>query len=545
MENKTTPKIKNTIGYKLLKAVFSLYVIIALIITGLHMYSEYVNAKDIVLEDMKNIEKIFLKQMTTTIWNFDTALLEDIISGILVSRSITGVSVQSKEKEVLGNFGAVDNESKITKNSLFSNEIKVNYQKSSYSYTFILQSEEYNNNEVLSYITLYSNDKVIYSKVKNNFILIIINSLIKTFALWVIFLFFANRYLTKPFFEIIEVTNNIDSKKLDNIELEYSKKEKSEFDILKKTFNDMFFRLKKSYKELNVTNKKNIDLNKNLETKVESRTSALKESNSELEKTILNLNKTKDKLVESEKLASLGSLVSGVAHEINTPIGIGITSATHLIRLTNKITKDYKSDAMTEDDFISYLDASNNLGNLINNNLQKTANLIQSFKKISIEKLDEEKILLNLNSYLSNIVLVLSSRLSSKNITVQIHCDKDLEAFIYKESLNQVMYNLILNSIKHGYKDSNSGEISIYIEKEKEQLRLIYIDDGKGISAENLPKIFNPFFTTSRNEGGTGLGLNIVHNIITKIFKGTITSNSKAQEGVNFTITIPLDLEKV
>lgn len=535
------PKIKDTVGYRLLKSVFTLYVFIALLVTFFHMYSEYSNEKNVVHEDMKNIEKIFLKQLTTSIWNFDTLLVEDIVSGILINPSIVGLSIKNNEEKILANFGIVDDSYKIDKNIVYSNIRDVEYSEMPYIYTFPLFNIDYNDGEILAYISLFSNDNVIYNQVKNNFFLIIINSIIKTLALWVIFLFFANRYLTKPFFEIITVTNKVDSKKLKHTSFKYDNDNKSEFDILKKTFNEMFQRLEHSYKELDISNKKNIDLNKNLEEKVQNRTMDLIEANDELAKTIVFLKETQNKLVESEKLASLGILVSGVAHEINTPIGIGITGVSHLINLTDDIKKKYNEDKMSEEDFLDFVEKTKELSLLIDSNLLRTADLVKSFKKISIENIDENKNEVNLYEVISKSVMKANMELTNPNILINIDCDKDLIIDIYEESFSQVILNFILNSYKHAFSLKEEGIIDIKVYKENDKLFIVHRDNGKGISSENLTKIFEPFFTTNRDDGGTGLGLNIIYNIVTKIFKGEITCNSKQGHGVEFIVSFPIE----
>ena len=131
--------IKNTVGYNLLKNVFFFYIIIASIITLLHMYSEFTNEKSIIQEDMINTEKIFSKQLASSIWEINTTLSEDIIEGILSSRSIIGVSIKFDTKKMQANFGIVSNQNKIAKNHLFSNKIKVEYQNDLYSYVFDLK----------------------------------------------------------------------------------------------------------------------------------------------------------------------------------------------------------------------------------------------------------------------------------------------------------------------------------------------------------------------------------------------------------------------
>lgn len=298
--------------------------------------------------------------------------------------------------------------------------------------------------------------------------------------------------------------------------------------------------LKKITKELN-------RLNINLEKEVDRRTKQLKvineeleDSNEELQVTINNLKQTQNQLIESEKMASLGGLVAGVAHEINTPIGISITAISHIIEISKKIEDKYKNEEMTQEDFEDFLNLANNLNKTINTNLIKTAQLVKSFKQISIDQSSEEKRSFNIKQYLEEILLSMTNIIKKHNIKINIYCDDNIVLNSYAGLFSQIFTNLILNSINHGFKDKIEGKIDIKIEKQNDKLKIIYEDDGKGILQENIQKIFEPFFTTNRQNGGTGLGLNVIYNIITNTLKGNIKCQSKENEGVIFIINFPI-----
>jgi len=533
MKINNVPKLSNTVGYKLLKIVFSLYVIIAIFITAIHMYSEYRNEKNIIFEEMRNIESISKKQLSTSIWHFEVPLTKDIINGILISRSIIGISVRSKNDEVLGHFGIVDISKKNEKNISFFDKEKPIYSTELYSYMFTLTDDRYDGGGVLGSVVLYSNDSVVFKRVKNNFIFIIVNSIIKSLALWIIFLIFAKKYLTKPFLEIIDFTDNINFEKLKDTKFEYQEKNRNEFEVLKKTFNQMFERL-------NISNYKFVKLNEELEHKVEERTHELEESNEELEATIHNLKQTQKQLIESEKMASLGSLVAGVAHEINTPIGAGLSGISHFQEKTNEIKKDYEADTMSVEEFEKYLATSSRLAELININLERTAQLVKSFKQIAVDQTSEDKRSFDFKEYLSKIIFSLSNITKVKNVQINISCEDNLVINSYPGLYSQIITNLIVNSIKHGFKEKNDGVISIEIINDNNNFKIIYRDNGKGIKKEYLSKVFEPFFTTSRDSGGTGLGMNIVYNIVTNNLKGNINCNSTDENGVVFELVVPL-----
>jgi len=260
----------------------------------------------------------------------------------------------------------------------------------------------------------------------------------------------------------------------------------------------------------------------------------LEKTNGELELSLTNLKKTQNQLIESEKMASLGGLVAGVAHEINTPIGIGITGSTHFLEMTNKLKKLYNDDEMGEDDFEDYLNSSVDLAKLININLSKATELIKSFKQIAVDQTSEEKRTFNLKQYLNEVLLSIGNVLKKTNLSVDIVCKPNIEIYFYPGLLSQIISNLIMNSIIHAYDKESTGKIILNAKVEEDNLTILYSDDGNGISSENLPKIFNPFFTTNRENGGSGLGLNIIYNIVTKQLNGTIKCKSNKSVGTEF-----------
>jgi len=290
---------------------------------------------------------------------------------------------------------------------------------------------------------------------------------------------------------------------------------------------------------------RNISETKRLQEQIKHRTNdlvysnqELEDSNEELQESIQNLKQTQKQLVAAEKMASLGGLVAGVAHEINTPIGIGLTGISHLEVLSETINKQYSKDTMTQNDFEEYLLTSKDLSNLIHKNLQKAASLVRSFKQVAVDQSSEEKRVFNLKEYMNEILQSIHSITKKADIKIDVICEHDININSYAGEYSQIITNLIMNSMVHAFKNKEHGNIFISIHKHKDELLIVYTDNGKGIKKENLNKIFDPFFTTNRNNGGSGLGLNIIYNIITSRFKGSITCASVENEGVEFLIKL-------
>ena len=245
---------------------------------------------------------------------------------------------------------------------------------------------------------------------------------------------------------------------------------------------------------------------------------------------------TQDKLVEAEKMASLGGLVAGVAHEINTPVGIGLTGITHLLQLTDDLKKVYSNDNLSKEELEEYLNVSEEISRLINSNLNRTAQLVKSFKQVAVDQTNEEKRKFNMKEYVSEILFSINSITKKAKIKIQVSCDDKININSYPGAVSQIITNLIINSIRHGFKEKENGEVIIDISKNENEIKFIFKDNGQGILEENINKIFDPFFTTNRNEGGTGLGLNIIYNIVTNTLNGSIKCISKRGHGVEFII---------
>lgn len=283
--------------------------------------------------------------------------------------------------------------------------------------------------------------------------------------------------------------------------------------------------------------------NLELEDRVRLRTAELLATNEHLHQSLRKLNETQLQLVQSEKMAALGGLVAGVAHEINTPVGVGVTAISHLQMKLDEYRERYEADHMTRDDFESMLNAADEASSIIHNNLDRAAELIRSFKQVAVDQTSNDIRTFDLREYLDEIQQSLKPKLKAGNHSVNIECSSDIQMNTTPGALSQVVTNLIMNSIIHGFDDRQDGKISIKIsEKEADWIRIDYADNGKGISQENVQKIFEPFYTTRRGQGGSGLGMHIVYNLVVQTLGGQIECHSIEGEGVVFQLDLPRDI---
>lgn len=246
-----------------------------------------------------------------------------------------------------------------------------------------------------------------------------------------------------------------------------------------------------------------------------------------------------EQLSQAERMAALGGLVAGVAHEINTPIGVSLTCATTLQDATKSIHRKMQEGAIRKQDMLAYLDSALECSELMTANAFRAANLIQSFKQIAVDQTSEARRCFKLTSYIEEVLASLKPQFKRTAIVVSVTAEKEVELDSYPGALAQVISNLLMNALHHAFNENAEGKIQIRIDEAANSVNLRFEDNGKGIAPENLPKIFDPFFTTARHRGGTGLGLNIVFNIVTRALGGEIRVESELGEGTRFFINLP------
>lgn len=257
----------------------------------------------------------------------------------------------------------------------------------------------------------------------------------------------------------------------------------------------------------------------------------------ELEKTLSDLRSTQEKLIETKKLASLTNIVTGIAHELNTPLGVIITASTYLRDMIENIRADFVNHKLTKKKFNGYLDNMRETDLVVINNSNIAKDLIMGFKNIIVDKSDEERREVHLERLLGSYITELEDNL--ENITINIICHSDIIIYSYPDALSQVFSNLIINSIKHGFLGKNSGKIHIELTYDNSRVKIFYRDDGNGIDESFIDNIFDPFYTTKMGDGRSGLGLFIVYSIVNQTLNGSISLKNSESGGIEFEIEFP------
>jgi signal transduction histidine kinase len=253
-----------------------------------------------------------------------------------------------------------------------------------------------------------------------------------------------------------------------------------------------------------------------------------------------HLTETQEQLIQSEKFAALGELVAGVAHEINTPLGIGITLATFVEDKHHRITKLFDAGQLSKTELHEYNDSVGEALSVMVNSLNRSAEIIGSFKNVAGEQSALELRDFNVRDYLEDMLQNLKPRLKKTPYEITLICEPNLIIYNYPGLFSHILTNFIVNSLIHGFVGLDSGHITINFYKIDSHYVLTYSDNGHGISSDHIEHIFDPFYTTKKGQGSTGLGLHIVHNIVTQNLNGKISLVTSENKGVTFTIEFPL-----
>jgi len=272
---------------------------------------------------------------------------------------------------------------------------------------------------------------------------------------------------------------------------------------------------------------------------LEEKQAELEEMNAILEEQVEMIERAQGHLIESEKMASLGRMVASLAHELNTPLGICVTLLTNMKVETKRQIKSLGSNALTKSCLTEYLDDMVSVSDMFHSNMDTVVDLVDRFKMLSSDRVHMNERKVNMYEYLHTQMDALSPELKQSSHAYKIDCPEDLEMVVDPSALSQVIRNLTMNSLIHGFEDINDGTIDIHVKKQNEKVFIEYTDDGKGIKSDIKSRMFEPFFTTKRNQGGTGLGLSIVHSAVTQTMSGEIRIDERQQNGLKYEIELP------
>lgn len=327
--------------------------------------------------------------------------------------------------------------------------------------------------------------------------------------------------------------------------LRFSASNVREYDHMLDSINILLSRVEEYISKQQQAERELQTLNSRLEEEVNQRTVALKSANGELIQTLEKLHQFQRQIVENEKMASLGDMVAGVAHEVNTPIGLGITASTMMLDRLAVIDQQFRDKTLKASAMERFINESRENLNIIYRNLDRAAQLISSFKQVAVDQTSEEAREVNVKQLIEETLMSMRPRLKKVTHTINIDCPETLNVMCKAGPLNQILINLIMNSLIHAFETVENGKIDVIARLTEEQkLKIIYKDNGSGIPASIKKRIFDPFVTTKRGQGGSGLGMHLVFNLVTQALNGNIKLESEEGNGVEFTLTFPVTVKK-
>ncbi len=579
--------LQKSLSKKLLTNVLSVYFLLTFVVTCGQVIAEYVNTKSYIRDELTTLQKTFSGSLTRAIWELNTQQTITIAEGLLAIPMIEGIIVRDDSGEIISQLGrSLDIRQLYSQQLVQDASIIEDTPSGLFGFTFPLIFEFSGRATQVGDVTLFSSREVVFSRIMISIYFLIGNAMIKTTFLIILFLMAFRRLLTDP---LTQLTEQIEDLELDNLEgakVDIHTTERNELKVMEQSFNNLIGKvveykheLEHTQKELIKSNEKLDQQNLLLEQEVARKTSNLSQAmmdlqqqkyelekqklalteeielrrhteqelltkQSELQRYVDELNLAQERLVGSEKMAALGGLVAGITHDINTPVGIGVTATSFLEERLNQLEQAYQDKNLSPKALEEFINEARQSTSLLSSNLARASELVASFKQIAVDQASEAVRTINMKEYLGEVIRSLNPKLKKTRHHINLECPDDLVLNTPAGAISQIFTNLIMNSLIHGFEGIHSGQIDIQVKEEGDRVDIIFKDNGRGVSPEQLGKLFDPFFTTKRDQGGSGLGTHITFNLVKQTLGGEIEVSSTQGEGLRYHIVIPKDLPK-
>ncbi|MBT82479.1 MAG: ATP-binding protein [Alteromonadaceae bacterium] len=569
--------VKTGLSRKLLTRVLSVYFILTLIVTVGQIFTEYLSTKNHIESELRTLKNTFAESLTRANWELNKVQARIIAEGLTKLPTIEGVQVRDENGDLVADEGQT-----IPSNgSPVQTGIMQDHPGGIFSYSFPLIFEFSGRESFVGDVTLYSSFDIILSRIEVGIFFLIGNAIVKTAFLIFLFMTAFKHMLSEPLAELTGQMTTFDPEHPEDSKIQVTDGEDNELRMLQQSFNQVIDdfvvsqeKLKGTREALRQANKKLDDQNLILEQEVAKKTASLsqimldleqqkdelianqrelrqenenrqyiedelRKRNTELARNMEMLNLIKDQLVESERMASLGGLVAGIAHDVNTPIGVSVTAASYLNERLVSLRAAFDDKTLSNKSMNAFIDEAEQASTLLLSNLNRASDLIASFKQVAVDQTSEAERLFNLNSYLHEILQSLKPTFKNTRHQVNIQCPADLEILCAPGVIAQIVTNMMINSLMHGFEHIEEGHISLAVSRDGGHIVMEYQDDGKGMSKEALTHLFDAFYTTRRNQGGSGLGTHIVFNLVTQTLDGSIEAFSEPEKGLRYVIRFP------
>lgn len=546
----------NSISNLLLRRVLSIYLTVTAIIFTLEMLQQYHFFRSEIQWELHMLHTTYEKGLSHSLWNMDEAQIRATVTGMLNMPSVTRAVVRQTNDDILADVASKEpgKQPGIMPVTTFFTRDNISFL------------HEFDKSLIpVGSLEIQSNSRIIFNKLTQRIIISLVSAAVKTLVLIVLVKYYFERILSRPLVEIARLAGEIDPKQAHIMPLPVDGQRHNELDVISASINGLAREVESAIGALDA-------LNQGLETQVANRTRELRDANAALDRerqelsqevqlrqqreiqlrqanddlaeSLRQLRMTQAQLIEFEKMVALGGLVAGIAHEINTPVGLGLTGTTHFQYMVGQLEKKFRAGELEEPEFEKFLADSKELARSIEVSLTKASNLVKSFKQVAVDQNNDVPRSFAVCTYLQDILLTHHPVLRKTKLQVRLDCPETLEVQSFPGAWSQIISNLIANSLTHGYPDGTEGGlIDIQVRETGDRVELVYRDNGKGMAGEVAAKVFEPFFTTNRQGGGSGLGMHIVYNVVTQRLQGTIRLHSEPGRGVEFTITMPRVLQ--
>ena len=571
-----------SISSSLLTRVLSVYFVLTLIVTAVQIGAEYFDTKRILIAELQNQQRTFNGSLTRSLWEFNSDQIDSIADGLIGIPAIAGVLIRDDAGNILVQLGETSEISDLPEEA--SEGILLPERNGIFGYHSSLIFEFSGHSTKVGDVSLFSTRDIAIDRIKVSLGFIIGNALIKSTFLIILFTVAFSRMLSRP---LNDLTQQIKSFRLDNLErsrIRLKDQHNNELVLIEQAYNQLLDNieeyqadLERTQNKLKAANRQLDEQNAILEQEVARKTSrlsqvmldleqrknelemrqeklekeisqrrtmenTLRQSNQRLESSLNHLRETQQQLIESEKMASLGGLVAGITHDVNTPIGISVTAASYLREKLDSLDSALTNKELTQQQLQKFIEEGRESLSLLDNNLHRASDLISSFKQVAVDQASDAIRDINVKRYIEELIQSLQPHLKKSSHKIELNCADDLFIRCPAGALSQIFTNLILNSLRHAFDGIEQGTMIIDIELRDSELHVVYKDDGNGLSEDALTKLFNPFFTTKLNDGGSGLGTHIVRNLVTQTLQGDIDATSQPGEGLTYTFSFPVQV---
>lgn len=516
-------------------AITSLSLILA---SGVNLYSQISNYRFSLQQDVQMFAEMIGSSALESIIRDESLVEEQNLKKLATSELIENVHIYKVVDDgSIEFFASYNNEGIAPVNAKFDQIENLAMPKMAGSVVEIIRPIT-NHDDVIGYVYLRGSADNLESLISQS-VIITISVLLICLVLCFFLTLKLQSAITAPIEQLVKLVQRITRQR------DYSSRAElngiKELDVLAAAFNGMLQRTQEHIDGQNKAEAEQLKLNTNLEEKVQQRTMALKEANNELIQTLEKLHQFQRQMVQNEKMASLGDMVAGVAHEVNTPIGLGVTASTMMLDRLSDMRKAFEAKTLKASSLSKFIAEGEENLNIIYRNLNRAAELISSFKQVAVDQSSENNRIFSFDKLMEEILMSMRPKLKKVNHQINVNCSPDLVVESKAGPINQIMINLIMNSIIHGFEGMDKGQIDISIESVGgTKVSIEFKDNGKGIPEHLRKRIFDPFVTTKRGQGGSGLGMHLVYNLVTQALNGSISIVSDEGHGVQFKILFPV-----